>query len=128
MQLDHTRIAIRERSVLETFDVALQVVREFAGPLATCSLLAIVPLALVNYALVGWMASSEGESWSDYARYLWAMTLLIYLEAPLAAVFVVAYLGPTVFHEERTIRQIAGDVLRYAGQLLLCQGLSRGVL
>src|SRR5438874_7520998 len=98
MQLDRTRVAIRERSVLETFDVALQVVREFAGPLTTCSLLAIVPLALVNYALVGWMAT-EGEGLSDSMRYLWAMTLLIYLEAPLAAVFVVAYLGPAVFHE-----------------------------
>src|SRR5437868_5466589 len=103
MQLDRTRIAIRERSVLETFDVALQVVREFAGPLATCSLLAIVPLALVNYVLVGWMALGEDEGFADSLRYLWAMTLLVYLEAPLAAVFVVAYLGPAVFHEERTI-------------------------
>src|SRR5947207_2134186 len=118
MQLDRTQIAIRERGVLETFDVALHVVREFAWPLAICSLLAIVPLALVNYAVVGWMTSAaESEGLSDMLRYLWAMTLLIYLEAPLAAIFVVAYLGPAVFHEERTIRQIAGDVLRYAGQL-----------
>src|SRR5438132_11305086 len=113
MQLDRTRIAIRERGILETFDVALHVVREFAGPWAIASLLAIVPLALMNYALVGWMVPADSESLSDYLRYLWAMTLLIYLEAPLAAIFIVAYLGPAVFHEERTIRQVAGDVLRY---------------
>ena len=55
MQLDHTRIAIRERGLLETIDLALLVIREFAGPMTACALLAIVPLALINYALVGWM-------------------------------------------------------------------------
>ena len=34
MQLDRTRIAIRERGLLETLDLALHVTREFAGPLA----------------------------------------------------------------------------------------------
>ena len=50
------------------------------------------------------------------------MTLLIFLEAPLAAVFIVAYLGPAVFLEKRTIRQVAGDVLRQALPLLLLPG------
>ena len=59
MQLDRTRLAIRERGLLETIDLALLVVREFAGPIVVCGLLAIVPLALVNYALVGWMVPSE---------------------------------------------------------------------
>ncbi len=128
MQLDHTRIAIRERGLLDTFDLALHVTRDFAGPLAVCSLLAIVPLALLNYALVGWMPAADAESLGDYGRYLWNMTVLIYLEAPLASIFVVAYLGPALFLEKRTVRQIAGDVLRFAPQILLCQGLLRGVL
>src|SRR5262245_49886433 len=128
MQLDRTRIAIRERGLLDTFDLALHVTRDFARPVAVCSLLAIVPLALLNYALVGWMVPAEAESLGDAARYLWNMTVLIYLEAPLASIFVVAYLGPALFLEKRTVRQIAGDVLKYAPQLLLCQGLLRGVL
>ena len=45
MQLDRTRIAIRERGLLETIDLALFVIREFAGPILACGLLAIVPLA-----------------------------------------------------------------------------------
>jgi hypothetical protein len=128
MQLDRTRIAIRERNLLDTFDLALHVTRDFAGPLAICALLAIVPLGLLNYALIGWMVPTEAESLGEATRYLWNMTVLIYLEAPLAAVFIVAYLGPAVFLEKRTIRQIAGDVLRFAPQLLLCQGLLRGVV
>ena len=127
MQLDRTRIAIRERSLLETIDLALFVLREFAGSVLWCSLLAIVPLALINYALVGWMvpADYEGE-WVGF-RYLWSMTLLIFLEAPLASVFVVAFLGPAVFMEQKTIRQVANDVLKQLVPLMLCQGLLRGV-
>lgn len=127
MQLDQTRIAIRERGLLETVDLALLVVRDFLGPLVGAALLAIVPLALINYALVGWMVPTDfDDSWGF--RYLWNMTMLIFLEAPLASIFVVAYLGPAVFLEERTKRQIASDCLAQAMPLLLCQGLLRGVL
>jgi hypothetical protein len=128
MQLDHTRIAIRERGLLETIDLALFVIRDFAGPVIACTLFAIVPLALINYALVGWMVSTDYDGEVLSFRYLWNMTVLIFLEAPLASAFIVAYLGPAVFHEQRTIQQVAGDVLRQSFPLLLCQGLLRGVL
>src|SRR5436190_7680871 len=128
MQLDHTRIAIRERGLLETIDVSLFIIRDFAGPVIACALLAIVPLALINYALVGWMVSTDYDGETFSFRYFWNMTLLVFLEAPLASVFIVAYLGPAVFHERRTIQQVAGDVLRQWFPLLLCQGLLRGVL
>jgi hypothetical protein len=71
-------------------------------------------------------ADSEGEFVGF--RYLWNVTALIFLEAPLASVFIVAYLGPAVFLEERTTRQIAAEVLQQARALALCQGLLRGVL
>lgn len=128
MQLDRTRIAIRERGLLETIDLSLFVLREFFGPILACALIAIVPLALLNYALVGWMVPSDYEAeWVGF-RFLWSMTLLIFLEAPLASVFVVAFLGPAVFMEQRTLRQVAHDVLKQLGPLVLCQGVLRGVL
>lgn len=128
MQLDRTRIAIRERGLLETLDLALHVTREFAGPLVICSLLAILPLALVNYALIGWMAPVSSDDEVTGFRFLWNMSVLIFLEAPLAAVFAVAWLGPAVFLEEKTIRQVAAEVLGCLPQLALTQGLLRGVL
>src|SRR4051812_5623061 len=128
MQLDRTRIAVRERGLLETIDLALLVIREFAGPLIICALLAIVPLAIINELLVGWMVTLDDEGTVSWFRYLFAMTVLIELESQLAAVFIVAYLGPAVFMEQRTIREIVGDVLRQAFPILLCQGILRGIL
>jgi hypothetical protein len=128
MQLDRTRIVIRERGLLETLDLALHVMREFVGPIVITSLMAIVPLAVINYFLIGWMAPPEFDETILGFRFLWSMTLLIYLEAPLASIFTVAYLGPAVFLEERTIRAVARDVLRYIPHLLLAQALLRGVL
>ncbi len=128
MQLDRTRIAIRERGLLETIDLSLHVIRLFGGPLLACALMAIAPLALINYALVGWMMPSEIDVDSIGLRYFWNMTVLIFLEAPLASVFIVAYLGPAVFLEERSLRQVAADVLAHWFPLVLCQGLLRGVL
>src|SRR6185369_13107803 len=99
MQLDRTRIAIRERGLLETIDLALLVIREFAGPLIVCALLGIIPLAIINELLVGWMVSVDDEGTVAWFRYTWAMTVLIFLESQLASVFIVAYLGPAVFME-----------------------------
>lgn len=138
MQLDSTRIAVRERSLPEVFDLALHVVREFAGPWVITSLLAIVPLALLNYLLIGWMTDLDYDTDYPGLRFAWNMTLLIFIEAPLASVFTVAYLGPAVFMEQRTIRQVVGDVFRFRRtrpddtrpvvNLFLCQLLLRGIL
>jgi hypothetical protein len=128
MQLDRTRIAIRERSLLETIDLSLLVIRDFAGPIVLCALIGILPLALINEALIGRMVTIDDEGSVAWFRFTWAMTMLIFLEAPLASAFIVAYLGPAVFMEQRTIRQIIGDVFRQAFPLFLSQGLIRGVL
>ncbi|MDX1946166.1 MAG: hypothetical protein SFU86_12275 [Pirellulaceae bacterium] len=128
MQLDSTRIAVRERGLLDIFDLALHVTREFAWPWLAGSLLAILPLAMLNHFLVGWMASSDYETDAPGVRYLFAMTMLIFLEAPLASLLVIAFLGPAVFLEKRTLRQVLADVLKLSPQWLLCVVLLRGVL
>lgn len=128
MQLDSTRIAIRERDFLETLDLALHVTRQFVVPWLIGSLLVIVPLALINYALMGWMLPDDLDDQGLPWRFLWSMIVLIYLEAPLAAALVVAYMGPAVFLETKSIRQVVVDALRYLPQIFLCQFLLRGVL
>ena len=128
MQLDNTRIAVRERNLLETFDLALHVVREFWRPWLACSLLAIVPLAVLNYALIGWMADIDYVEDVVPVRFYWTMAVLIYLEAPLASTLVVGFLGPAVFLERPSVRQVLREALQFAPQLTLCQLLLRGIL
>lgn len=131
MQLDNTRITVRERSQGEILDLALHVMREYFQPWLATTLLAVVPLALINYALIGWMADSQYVGYSDGEvpmRFLWNMTLLVYLEAPLTGLFSVAYLGPAVFLERPTIRQVVADALKRFPQLVTCQLLLRGIL
>ena len=128
MQLDNTRIGIRERGLLETLDLALHVLREFAAPIFWCTVLGVVPLAVLNYALVGWMADIDYDDDVLPLRYLWNMSLLVYLEAPLAGIFTVSFLGPAVFMQKPTIRHVLADTLRCSLQLVWCQLVLRGVL
>ena len=55
------------------------------------------------------------------------MAVFIYIEAPLASVFVVAYLGPAVFMENPRVKQVVWDALKQAPALILCQFLMRAV-
>lgn len=135
MQLDNTRITIRERSLLDTLDLSFRLLHEFWKPWLICSLLAIVPLALINALLVNWLAFDVEYAEFDFTsgddfpfRYFWTMALLIYVEAPLASVFVVAYLGPAVFMENPRIKQVAWEALKQTPALILCQLLLRGIL
>ena len=131
MQLDNTRITVRERSLPEILDLALHVIREYFQPWLLTTLWVIVPLALLNYGLIGWMAAPSYVGYVDGEvplRFLWNLTLLVYLESPLVSAVSVAYLGPAVFLEQRSIRQVLADSLRRAPQLVISQLLIRGIL
>ena len=130
MQLDNTQIAVRERGILETFDLALHVLREYWKPCLGYSLMMMVPLAVINYFLIGWMAEVDYEDFEalGFIRFMWSMGLLIFLQAPLASIFVTAFLGPAVFMQKPTFRQVMLDVLRNALPLALCHLILRGVL
>jgi hypothetical protein len=129
VQLDSTRITVRERTLGEILDLALHVMREYFQPWLATTLLAVIPLALINYALIGWMADSTYVSYEDGEqplRFLWNMTLLVYLEAPLAGIVSIGYLGPAVFLERRTIRQVLFETLQRSPQWVWCQLFLRG--
>ncbi len=130
MQLDNTRLAVRERSVLDTHDMSLQVLRDFFAPWLGCTLLLVVPLMVLNYFLIGWTLSPERISDNPFyaLRYFWAMPLMIYIEAPLLSIPTVAFLGPAIFMQQPTIKQVIRDVWRAFPQIFVCQILLRGVL
>jgi hypothetical protein len=124
VQLDHTRIVVRERNYLEILDLALRVVRAFAGPLALAAAAGILPMAALNGLLVArWC---PGDITLDApARPILLTALLVLLEAPLATAGVTLCLGAAVFAERPSARQLAVRLLRRLPQLVWYQVLFR---
>lgn len=135
MQLDSTRIAVRERGVLEILDLSLHVLRAYAGPMLVTHLVALIPLMVLNQALLGWMLNEvvfgevlEWEHIGHLVRYLWTMILLVFIEAPLISIFATAYLGQAVFLEQPRVWKTIVDVLKLTPRLIWCQLIVRGIL
>lgn len=151
MQLDKTRIVIRERDLPDTLDLTLQVIRRFAGGLIVPLLLGIVPFALLNYVLIGWMtplaieasreqiAQMRGGPFVDPSyitaalteesiRYLWAMFLLVFWQGPTATAIATAWLGGAVFQRDQSSIEILRDVGKLFPRLLWTQFILRGVI
>ncbi len=120
MQLDKTRIAVRERDLLEILDLSLHVVRVYAWPLIVTLAAGVLPLMLLNHWLIGWMAGV------DYAveyptRYVRNMSVLVFLEAPLATVFATYFLGQAVFQVRPRLSEVVGEVFKMLHRVVLCQ-------
>jgi hypothetical protein len=133
VQLDRTRIVVRERGVFDILDLALQVCRLHLKPLAIMLLIGGLPWAVLNYLLIAWMLPGDFD-WSSpdatatYVRFAWTTTILVTVEAPLATAFVTAYLGHALFLERPTYRQIVREVLSMMGRLSWCHLVLRGIL
>jgi len=126
VQFDKTTIAVRERGMLDTLDLSLHVLREYAGPLAAAMLLGILPLMAVNYVLLGWMAGGIDEESGLPWRFMYHLSLQIYLQVPLAGIFATAYLGQAVFLEEPRLGEVIRDVLRLLPRIAWCHLVIRG--
>jgi hypothetical protein len=128
MQLDKTRVAIRERSFIDILDLALAVLREHAGPLCLAWLAGAVPAALFNYWLLSDWFVSNAFDYGDLPTYVMYMSLLICWELPLATSPITLYLGQALFVERPEAARLAKDFLSSLPQMLLYQVFLRGVL
>ena len=126
MRLDRTRIAIRERPLLDILDLSLRVLAVYPGPVLLGTVIAALPLSLLNEYLIGWMAG-EGDDPSALTRYIWTMTLLVFFEAPLASSAVTLYLGQALFMDKPRPREIWRGVRRSLPSLAWCQVTVRGI-
>lgn len=135
MQLDQTRIAIRERSFGDILDLALRVIRAHAPALMVTWLIGAAPAAALNIWLLGDQVQQQLEAgltdeqavgFALWHGYLLA-TLLI-MEVPWVAMFTTLYLGQALFVERPNARQIAVDALRSLPQMFLFQFLIRALL
>jgi hypothetical protein len=127
VQLDQSRIAIRQRSWLENLDLSLHVIRQHAGPLVLAALMGCLPFALLNGWLLRRMLDLEIDP-GEVTSFMWFYVWLMVAELPLATSLITLYLGQALFSERPTARQVATDFARSLPQLLLLQGLVRALL
>lgn len=127
MQLDQTRIAIRERGFGEILGLALQVTRAGAGWLALLWLVGVTGFALMN----GWLlreALEEELLFDDFPAGYWLlMLMLVAIEAPIATAPISLYLGKLMFNSEFRFRTMLVELIRSMPQLVLFQGILRTI-
>jgi hypothetical protein len=130
MQLDQTRIPIKERGYLNLLDLALAVVRRHALGLLATSLLGAVPFALLNYWLLSdVLEDTETTNYVDNVfSYLVSLSMLMVWEMPLAAAPTTLFLGQAMFLDKPETSRLLRELWRTLPQILLIQVLLRGVL
>ncbi len=135
MQLDNTHIAVKERNLVDICDLSLHVMRQYWRPIVLTSLVGALPLMVINHLLIGWMMGMDYNNAFFYSdegaaitRYVWDMSLLIAIEAPLASIFATAYLGQAVFVDQPNLRDVFRDVFKMLPRIAWCQLLVRGIL
>lgn len=119
MAIERTLVQIRERPMLDLFDLGLVVVRKKPVTLALAALLGIVPFYLFNL----WVFSaSSAESVLYYAFFLWMF------EAPFATAPLTLILGGLMFGQRPRFRSVVGSLLRSSVVLIFFQGFLRYLL
>jgi hypothetical protein len=134
VRFDHTQLVIRGRHLPELADLALLTLRRFPA-LSGWLLLGILPLALMESALLWWLPGIEerdleydrGEFWGT-PRFLWHYVLLGHLLVPLASLPATLYLGQAMFLAHPSSRQIWNDLRRLAGRWVWQFGVVGGGL
>lgn len=125
MQLDKTRIGIRERGFGEILDLALKVIRVHAPAIAVTMVIGVAPFALFH----AWLFAGEYDSlvegdWPSNWHFATLVSLVV-LEIPLATSLTTLYLGRVLFAERPGVKGLAGELARSLPQLLLFQGALR---
>ena len=127
VQLDQARIAICERSWADNLDLALHVMRAYGRPLIVCSVVLIVPLAVLNHIFI--MAlQPELMSGDEFTVVFYWLACLVLIEAPLATAPITLYLGQALFVEKPSAREAVSSFVRSLPQLTRLQFIVRAIL
>ncbi len=127
MQLDRTRIVIRQRSTSELLDLSLKICVQYAKPLFVLTAVLALPFMILNELLLGEIVNGEiGRQ--TVSNYLALMSLLVFLEAPTATLATTLFLGRMMFLQESDIRFVLRELKQFLGRILWTQLVLRGVL
>jgi hypothetical protein len=134
VQLDRTFIAIRERDILEIFDLTLLVIRAFLWPLLLTFAAGVLPLMVLHHWWLGGFDLLVLDADVLLHEGGWRLGVffqsvaLVALLAPLAAAPTTLYLGQALFLQRPSPWRIAQEWFASLPQLILLQVVLRAVL
>ncbi len=123
IKLDHTYIVVRQRNILEIFDLTTQIVRDHAFKLLMALLVGAIPFAVVDFLIL--------HRWMDADHFKMGLVLLACLvisQAPIGTAVITDYLGSVMFLRRANVLRSTRNVLRNYGKLLHLQGVVRGAI
>ncbi|GAA4430370.1 hypothetical protein [Bremerella cremea] len=127
MQLDKTRIAIRERELLEIYDLALVVMRVYWWKIVQAIAITAIPLTFLNAALL-WSMEPDLVVDDTAGAFLVYMCCLIFLEAPLAGLPITMLLGDALFHDKPDWRRMASGLWPVVPRVFWIVAVLRAIL
>ena len=127
MQFDQTSIAIRERSSLEVFDLAANVLVRHLQPIMVLLFLNAMPFVVLDYYLIGWMTDVSFSVELSTAYYV-AVIALIVSQAQLGTCLITIFMGRVMFLEEHSIWAVLKQFLKRLPYFLYSQGILRVAL
>ena len=137
MELDRTKIVIRERSWSDLVDLTLVVLRDYWNPVLFWGTVGALPFFLLNMLVLKPLLDFEtiliGNEMNSneellYTRYLFHSITLVFLEAPFAMQGLTYFLGQAVFVERPHWREVVKSVRSSFGNCVLILGVLRGGL
>lgn len=127
MQLDRTRIPIRERNLGDILDLSLRVVACEFGGLVFCLSLFAIPLMVLNAWLLRNLVAPMDES-ELLVRYLVAQASLIAVETPAGTMIMTLFLGEVLFFGDKNIWRSLRSLGVVWWRFLFCFGIRRLII
>ncbi|MFT5302118.1 MAG: hypothetical protein ACI87E_002025 [Mariniblastus sp.] len=121
MRFDKTFIAIRERSVLEIFDLSLHVFVDHFRSLFWLLVIGATPWIALDLWLTHWMLDAD-----EFGQlYYWVMFLLVVSQAQVGTLFMTSYLGRAMFVGRPGIWATIKDSLKTSPYFIWSHGIIR---
>lgn len=123
MKFDQTFIAIRQRNIFEILDLSLHLIRRYFLPLLTLLAINAIPFLLIDWFLLGWLASDISTAYTF--AYLVITAALVANQSQIGTIFITCYLGRALFEGNPSIQDSISGPLKKSLQLIWLQGILR---
>ena len=127
MNLDHTYIAIRRRSILEIVDLSFHVIREYFLPLSVLWMVGIAPFLLINYFLIGWLGLDYYDT-ENITLYFFLTSLLVIVQSQVATLPITIFLGKSMFEQNPGVWQTIVATIKTNLFIIWTHGILRMVI